>query len=173
VPTSTNPTVTVCDDCGSDMCWQGKALCEKSRGAGTIDVPACLHIDDTGRQCLRPEKVHSSGWSHVFSGESRRRFAAGSGESNRDIPLRVVIVDGMLAIEIGLDTLKCVVENGPISHEFELLNIDQLAKEIAVILENDEDEIGMTPIMHAIDNAIEQAVGDGSTACNGEGGSGL
>lgn len=95
----------------------------------------------------------------------RKRFAGDNkSEDCRAVPLRVVIVDGMLAIEIGLDTLKCVVENGPISHEFELLSIDQLAKEIAVILETNEDEIGMTPIMHAIDNAIEHAVGDGSTA---------
>lgn len=94
-----------------------------------------------------------------------RRYAGNEkSDSCRDVPLRAVIVDGMLAIEIGLDTLKCVVENGPIAHEFKLLNIDQLAKEVVVILENDEDETGMTPIMHAIDGAIEQAVGDGSTA---------
>jgi hypothetical protein len=85
-------------------------------------------------------------------------------ENVRDIPLRVVIVDGMLAIEIGLDTLKCVVENGPISHDFKLLDINKLARELCVILENDEDETGMTPIMYAIDNAIEQAVSDGSEA---------
>lgn len=100
-----------------------------------------------------------------MSAPVRSRFIGDSAsEEVRDVPLRVVIVDGMLAIEIGLDTLKCVFENGPLAHEFKLLSVDQLAKEIAVILENDEDEIGMTPIMHAIDNAIEQAVSDGSVA---------
>lgn len=83
----------------------------------------------------------------------------------RDVPLRVRIVDGSkLVIEIGLNTLACVFENGPCSHDFRLLDVDTLAKEVVVILENDEDEIGLTPIMHAIDNAIEQVVSDGSTA---------
>ncbi len=97
-------------------------------------------------------------------GQGMRYRGNKTSENVRDIPLRVVIVDGMLAIEIGLDTLKCVVENGPISHDYRLLDIHKLAKELCVILENDEDETGLTPIMHAIDNAIEQAVSDGSTA---------
>lgn len=94
----------------------------------------------------------------------RRYRGKKSSESVRDVPLRVVIVDGMLAIEIGLDTLKCVVENGPISRDYRLLDIDRLSKELCVILENDEDETGLTPIMKIIDEAIGQAVGDGSEA---------
>ena len=97
--------------------------------------------------------------------DSKSRYRGNETSENvRDIPLRVVIVDGMLAIEIGLDTLKCVAEHHPLSHDFRLLDIDKLAKELCVILENDEDETGLTPIMHAIDDAIEQAVSDGSTA---------
>lgn len=63
-----------------------------------------------------------------MSAPPRRRFTGNEkSEELRDIPLRVVIIDGMLAIEIGLNTLACVVENGPVSHEFKLLNIDKLA----------------------------------------------
>lgn len=81
----------------------------------------------------------------------------------RDVPLRVRIADkSVLTIEIGLDTLKTVADNGPIGHAHRVSDIDQLAKEIVVILANDEDEQGFTPIMRAIDDAIEQAYEDGS-----------
>lgn len=119
------------------------------------DIDPLMNITQQLRRPRMPKKPAS---------ERSRYRGNETSENVRDIPLRVVIVDGMLAIEIGLDTLKCVVENGPISHDFRLLDIDKLARELCIILANDEDEIGMTPVMHAIDNAIEQAVGDGSEA---------
>lgn len=96
---------------------------------------------------------------------NRQRYGGDdSDDSLRAVPLRVVIVDGMLAMEIGLDTLKCVVDHGPSSGEFKLLDVNKLARELVVILANGEDETGMTPIMHVLDNAIEQAIEDGSSA---------
>lgn len=62
------PAVTVC---GSDMCWQRLSTCESTRAAVTGQrVPACCYVSDrTGFLCLRPEKVHTSGWTHAFEGE--------------------------------------------------------------------------------------------------------
>lgn len=68
--------VTVCDACGSDWCWQGLMYCANARVAAEEDVPACQHINDrTGKQCARPEKMHTSRWSHAFKGKASRRRA--------------------------------------------------------------------------------------------------
>lgn len=32
-------TVTVCDSCRTASCWHGKFMCDRSSGAGTIDLP--------------------------------------------------------------------------------------------------------------------------------------
>jgi hypothetical protein len=67
-------TVTVCDACGSDVCSEVRRLGGFCRGKSTAQAPACRHRSDhDGRQCLRPERVHSSGWSHAFVGESQRK----------------------------------------------------------------------------------------------------
>jgi hypothetical protein len=67
-------TVNVCNGCGSDICLEVRRLGGTCRGTGAVAVPACRHISDRdGLQCLRPERVHSSGWSHAFVGESQRK----------------------------------------------------------------------------------------------------
>lgn len=35
----THETVTVCDACKHASCWLGEFMCEKSRSAGTVDLP--------------------------------------------------------------------------------------------------------------------------------------
>lgn len=73
-------TVMVCADCGSDVCAGGYSrYCLRPLDVPkrTAQAPACRHVDDvTGRQCFRPERVHTSGWTHAFVGESDRECGA-------------------------------------------------------------------------------------------------
>lgn len=86
----------------------------------------------------------------------------------RNIPLRCSIVERVLTIEIGIDTLKHAAER---HEEFWLPQTDKtalvvsdpetFAKDVCNAL-TDEGEDGSTAITHMLDKAIEQAVEWGS-----------
>ena len=48
-------TITVCDSCENEECWQGKAYCENYRKAGTKQVPAYGVIDKFSKQRISPK----------------------------------------------------------------------------------------------------------------------
>lgn len=61
-------SVLVCATCGSDLCWTGRACCEKPYVAGTIEVLACVRRNpENDIQCGRPKKMHPCGWGHAFA----------------------------------------------------------------------------------------------------------
>lgn len=41
--------VTVCSACLTASCWHGEMMCEDSRGAGTVSMPA-RELDKLGRE---------------------------------------------------------------------------------------------------------------------------
>lgn len=68
-------TVDVCADCGSDTCANRSAACPTSNKKplslpNIRKVPACQYVGGISglswEKCLRPEKKHTSGWTHAF-----------------------------------------------------------------------------------------------------------
>jgi hypothetical protein len=47
--------VTVCDACLMAACWQGKFMCQESRGAGTLKLPIS--------ELRKLNREHSDFWS--------------------------------------------------------------------------------------------------------------
>lgn len=82
----------------------------------------------------------------------------------RNIPLRCRIVERVLTIEVGIDTLKYAAERHddfwmPQTDKSGLVvsNADEFASEVVYAL-NDEGEDGSTPVSRLLDAAIRQAV---------------
>lgn len=86
----------------------------------------------------------------------------------RNIPLRCQVVERVLTIEIGIDTLKFAAENSPKFwngeadvHTLKVTNADQFAEDVRRALTAEEED-GSTPLNLLLDEMIEDAVDDGS-----------
>lgn len=88
----------------------------------------------------------------------------------RNIPLRCNVVERVLTIEIGIDTLKFAAENCPKFwngaadvHTLKITDADTFAEDIQRALTAEEED-GSTPLNLLLDEMIEAAVDDGSEA---------
>lgn len=88
----------------------------------------------------------------------------------RDIPLRSKVVQGVLTIEVGIDTLQFAAEhsekfwNGQADvHTLKVTDSEQFAKDVRIAMTAEEED-GSTPISRFLDEMIEDAVEDGSEA---------
>lgn len=95
-----------------------------------------------------------------------------------DTPLRVVIKNNKLIIEIGLDTLKYAAEHCPRFYEYdkhiesgppycEVIDKMELAHDMVRALLYEKED-GSTPISDLIDECFVAAWGDGSLAFKDE-----
>lgn len=86
----------------------------------------------------------------------------------KDQPLQVQIIDDRLVISIGIETLCYSAENCPRFYDGETDKYTLKVTDMAVFAQdvarelNREKEDGETPVCVLLDQAIEDAVGDGS-----------
>lgn len=88
----------------------------------------------------------------------------------RDIPLRVQVVERVLTIEVGIDTLKFAAEhcekfwNGEADvHTLSITDADKFAEDVRIAMLAEEED-GSTPVARMLDEMIEDAVEEGSEA---------
>lgn len=91
-------------------------------------------------------------------------------DERRKAPLTAAVVDGVLQVQIGVETLAFCVEHHPDLCDPEtgtcvvgVSDVDRFADEAVFILMS-EDELGATIATRAIDEAIIRAVDSGSLA---------
>lgn len=94
---------------------------------------------------------------------------------SKDTPLRAYIKDGVLHIEVGVDTLAHAVirsewawrilgnnEDGILPEDrFSITDTEEFAKEILEVIER-EDETGSSRLTYLLDEAAETAMSEGS-----------
>lgn len=85
---------------------------------------------------------------------------------SKDVPLRVRVYNGRLNISIGVDTLAFAdLERRNFEHEkhYRILDSRQFAVDTAREMER-EDEIGASPLTNFLDDMMDKAIEQGSTA---------
>jgi hypothetical protein len=75
--------------------------------------------------------------------------------------LDVKVVDGLLTITIGVETLAQCAENGPLWPTVKVKDVNDFAAQVADHLKFDEREDGSTPLHRVLDDAMEGVVCDG------------
>ena len=97
----------------------------------------------------------------------------------RDKHLTVEIIDGELRISVGIDTLKFAAEHSPDNRltqydgekneflSYKILDSKEFAKDVSCSLQNEEED-GTTPVHTLLDNAILDAIEQGSLAVDNE-----
>lgn len=112
-------------------------------------------------ECVPPDEVGAR--KEETSRESGRESVL-----KRKIPLRVRVVDRVLTIEIGIDTLKRAAERHeefwqPQTDKCALVvsDAEEFAKDVRNALQAEEED-GSTPVSRLLDEAIQEAVEQGS-----------